>query len=60
MNAETAARIMEIVKALDYKPNKAGLALAARKKRYKIGVILFSENNPFFDEVMDGVAAKAL
>lgn len=60
VNAETAARIMEIVKALDYKPNKAGLALAARKKRYKIGVILFSENNPFFDEVMDGVTAKAL
>lgn len=60
VNAETAARILEIVKALDYKPNKAGLALAARKKRYKIGVILFSENNPFFDEVMDGVSAKAL
>lgn len=59
VNAETAARVMEIVKALDYRPNKAGLALAARKKRYKIGVILFSENNPFFDEVTEGVLAKA-
>ena len=59
VNAETAARVMEIVKALDYKPNKAGLALAVRKKKYKIGVILFSENNPFFDEVMDGVLFKA-
>ena len=60
VNAETAARIMEIVKALDYRPNKAGLALAVRKRKYKIGVILFSENNPFFDEVMDGVHEKAL
>lgn len=50
---------MEIVKALDYRPNKAGLALAVRKRRYKIGVILFSENNPFFDEVMEGVCKKA-
>lgn len=59
VNTETAARIMEIVKALDYRPNKAGLALAVRKRRYKIGVILFSENNPFFDEVMEGVCKKA-
>lgn len=60
VNAETAARIMEIVKALDYRPNKAGLALAVRKRKYKIGVILFSENNTFFDEVMNGVSEKAL
>lgn len=60
VNAETAARIKEIVKALDYRPNKAGLALAVRKRRYKIGVILFSANNPFFDEVMEGVNEKAL
>ena len=59
VRAETAARVMEIVKALDYKPNKAGIALAARKKKFKIGVILFSENNPFFDEVMEGVCSKA-
>ena len=54
VNAETAARVMEIVKALDYRPNRAGLALAARKKKFKIGVILFSENNPFFDDVKKG------
>ena len=39
VNAETAARVKEIVKALDYRPNKAGLALAVRKKKYKIGLI---------------------
>lgn len=60
VNPKTAEKIMDIVRALDYRPNKAGLALAAQKKKYKIGVILFSENNPFFDEVMTGVQAKAV
>lgn len=59
VNPKTAEKIMEIVRAMDYRPNKAGTALAAQKKKYKIGVILFSENNPFFDEVMEGVRAKA-
>lgn len=59
VNAKTAKKIMEIVRALDYRPNRAGLALAAQKKKYKIGVILFSEHNPFFDEVMEGVRIKA-
>ncbi len=59
VNAQTAARVMEIARALDYKPNRAGIALAVRKKKYKIGVVLFSENNPFFDEVMEGVETKA-
>lgn len=60
VHPQTAEKIMEIVRALNYRPNKAGTALAAQKKKYKIGVILFSEHNPFFDEVMEGVQAKAL
>lgn len=59
VNPQTAQKIMDIVRALDYHPNKAGTALAAQKKKYKIGVILFSKNNPFFDDVMDGVCEKA-
>lgn len=55
VNAKTAEKILEIAKALDYKPNKAGLTLAAQKKRLKLGVILFDNNNPFFEEVMKGV-----
>ena len=49
---------MEIVHALDYKPNRAGLVLAAQKKNLKLGVILFGEGNPFFDEVTAGVHQK--
>ena len=59
VSAQTAEKVMEIVRTLDYRPNKAGTALAAQKKKYKIGVILFSEHNPFFDEVMEGVLEKA-
>lgn len=59
VNAETERKVREIVRALDYHPNKAGTALAAQKKRYRIGVILFGENHPFFDEVVEGVDQKA-
>lgn len=59
VNPETARKVREIVRALDYHPNKAGTTLAAQKKRYRIGVILFGENHPFFDEVVDGVNQKA-
>ena len=59
VSPQTAEKIKEIAKALDYRPNKAGLALAAQKKKNKIGVVLFSKNNPFFDEVSEGVQTKA-
>lgn len=59
VNPATAEKINEIAKALDYKPNKAGLALAAQKKKLKLGVILFSTDNPFFSDVLKGVSEKA-
>jgi len=57
--SETEEKIRAIIKELDYKPNKAGMALAAQKKKYLIGIILFSKQNPFFDEVMEGFQEKA-
>lgn len=59
VNPATAEKINEIAKALDYKPNKAGLVLAAQKKKLKLGVILFSADNPFFADVLKGVNEKA-
>lgn len=59
VNPETEEKIKEIAKALDYKPNRAGLALAAQKKKLKLGVILFSLENPFFVDVMRGVNTSA-
>ena len=59
VNPATAEKIKEIAASLDYKPNRAGLVLAAQKKRLKLGVILFSLDNPFFVDVMEGVETKA-
>ncbi len=47
VNRETAEKIRAIIKQLGYKPNPAGMALAAQKKKYLIGIILFSRKNPF-------------
>ena len=51
VNAATAALVNDIAKKLDYKPNRAGIALAAQRKMVRIGVVLFDTGNPFFDEV---------
>lgn len=59
VNPHTAEKIKEIAKTLDYKPNRAGLVLAAQKKRLKLGVVLFSLENPFFVDVLAGVQEKA-
>ncbi|MCM1213480.1 MAG: LacI family DNA-binding transcriptional regulator [Lachnospiraceae bacterium] len=59
VNPETAERINRIARELDYKPNRAGLVLAAQKKKLKLGVILFSPENPFYVDVLAGVNEKA-
>lgn len=59
VNPDTAEKIREIARALDYKPNIAGLVLAAQKKKLKLGVVLFSAENPFFIDVEEGVMEKA-
>lgn len=59
VNPQTAEKILEIVRALDYKPNKAGIVLAAQKKNLKLGVVLLGIGNPFFDDVLSGVYEKA-
>lgn len=61
VNPDTARTIREMAKALGYEPNPAGKALAARKKLPVVAVLLPSNGNPFFDEVMHGIetAAKA-
>ena len=56
---ETAERVRNIAKQLGYTPNKVGMALAAQKKKFLIGIIVFSKKNPFFDQVIEGVNEKA-
>ena len=59
VNPATAEKIEKIAKELDYRPNVAGLVLAAQKRRLKLGVILFSPENPFYIDVLAGVNDKA-
>lgn len=59
VSQETAKKVLDIARNLGYKPNRAGMALAAQKKKLRLGVILFGPENPFFQRVLEGVSAKA-
>ena len=59
VNPATAQKIQEIAEALDYKPNRAGLVLAAQKKKLKLGVILFTTSTTFFVDVVKGIDETA-
>lgn len=59
VSEQTARKVLDIARALQYRPNRAGIVLAAQKRNLKIGVILFDNGNPFFDEVLSGVQKKA-
>lgn len=55
---EVADRIREVAEELGHQPNYAAKMLSDRQyAARKIGVILVAENNPFFEEVLDGVKA---
>lgn len=58
VNAETAKKVNEIAEHLHYEPNRAGIALAAQKKKLKIGVVLFGTSKPFFDQLMEGLSGR--
>lgn len=58
VNPQTEEKILQIIRELDYKPNKAGIVLAAQKKNLKLGVVLLGIGNPFFDDVLLGVHEK--
>ncbi len=59
VNPDTAAAIHEMAEKLGYEPNPAGKALAARKHKPIVGVVIYSEGNPFFDEVLRGMEDAA-
>lgn len=59
VSPQTAQKVLQIAQTLGYKPNRAGMVLAAQKKKLRIGVILFGPENPFFQQVLEGITAKA-
>lgn len=52
---EVALRIKTLAREFGYVPNRAGRALAAFKTPYKIGTLLPSIGNRFFDDVITGI-----
>ncbi len=54
---DIAAQVRKIAVAMDYQPNRAGKALAARKQPITIGILLPSIGNPFFADVLSGLRA---
>ncbi len=59
VNEKTAQKVYEIARALNYRPNPAGLALAAQKKQLRLGVISGASDNPFFAQILENLNAKA-
>lgn len=59
VSPQTAQKVLQIANTLGYKPNRAGMVLAAQKKKLRIGVILFGPENPFFQPVLEGITEKA-
>lgn len=55
VSKETEELVRNTIEKLQYTPNLAGKILAAKKKGFKIGVILISKGNPFFDDVLEGI-----
>ncbi|BCJ92918.1 LacI family transcriptional regulator [Anaerocolumna cellulosilytica] len=55
VNPATEKLVRKVADELGYQPNVAGKALAAIKKNFIIGIILSSEGNAFFDDVIAGI-----
>ena len=55
VNPETKERVLRAIKKLGYTPSEAGRALALSNREYTVCVAL--PDNPFFDEVREGIAA---
>ena len=61
VNPDTEKNIREIIKTLNYSPNVAGKNLAVRKRKLKLGFILFGtvDNDSFFADVVEGIESRA-
>lgn len=60
VNPQTAQKIREIAKMLNYTPNKVGQNLAVTKKNLRLGMILIDSKsgNPFIQDVIAGADEK--
>ena len=52
---ETEEKIRQIAEQLNYTPNIAAKSLAVKKKAMYIGIIIVSDGNSFFDDILKGI-----
>ena len=62
VDPQTRARVLQIIKELDYNPNVMAKALRGMQTPFRIGAIVPNRNNPFFIEVNEGIdqASRAM
>lgn len=58
INQEVAEKIKQVAEEMGYRPNLAAKALSNTKIVKKVGILLHSEGNEFFDEVIRGINAS--
>ena len=59
VNPELAKRILSIAEREHYHPNQLAQALTRSRQRTRIGMVIPSVGNPFFDEVLAGARSRA-
>ncbi len=55
VSLEVAERIIEIARQMNYEPDMTARVLANKRYKKKIGILLCSEGNPFFEDVILGI-----
>lgn len=55
VSAEAAKKIMDIARKMNYEPDMPARVLANKRYKRKIGILLCSLGNPFFDDVIRGI-----
>ena len=58
VNPDVAAHIKQLASEMGYKPNTIAKALATRSNPVRIGVVINSLGNPFFDKVLEGINSE--
>lgn len=56
---DVAERVLAIAREYDYTPNQLARALINSRKHFIIGVVINSLENPFFDDVLQGIYKRA-
>ncbi|MFV0401007.1 MAG: LacI family DNA-binding transcriptional regulator [Oscillospiraceae bacterium] len=51
----TRERVEEIIRELEYVPNRAGKALSSSRRPIEVGIILNRGENQFYDEIIAGI-----